>query len=186
MISVFTLDPRECAEPCWSQNPLQFHVWRCQEHPAKMSLLLFEVEWHFLKSSPNMLSQNEMLRRRISKWRAGCQFHHHLAWRRHLSKMCFLLVGGLRWNNQTWKNFCLIGPRRLRPGWISASGLSVSTVVDIIATNQPFDATWWNTHWTRELWTSVRVSDLIGCGNHRHVNVWLSSNLFLWDDDLGW
>ena len=96
MISVFTLDPLECAEPCWSRNPLQFLVWRYQEHPAKMSLL-FKVESHFFfKSSPNKLSQNEMLRRRIWKWRAGCPFHHHLAWRRHLSKMCLLFAWGRR------------------------------------------------------------------------------------------
>ena len=31
---------------------------------------------------------------------------------------------------------------------------------------------------------SVSPSNLIGCGDHGHVNVRLSSNLFLWDDDL--
>ena len=30
----------------------------------------------------------------------------------------------------------------------------------------------------------VRASHLIGCGDHGHVNVRLSSNLLLWDDDL--
>ena len=42
----------------------------------------------------------------------------------------------------TWMNFCLMGPRRLMPGWISASGLAVSTLVDTIATNQPLLATY--------------------------------------------
>ena len=91
--SVFILDPPEYAEPCWSRNPLQFLVWRYQEHPAIMSSL-FQVER--FRSPPNMWSQNEMLRRRILKWRAGCQFHHHLAWRRHLSKMCLLFAWGRR------------------------------------------------------------------------------------------
>ena len=44
-------------------------------------------------SPPNMWSQNEMLRRMILKWRAGCQFHHHLAWRRHLSTICEFYIG---------------------------------------------------------------------------------------------
>jgi hypothetical protein len=37
--------------------------------------------------------------------------------------------------------FCLIGPRSTRAGFISASGLAVSTFVDTIAMNQPFAAT---------------------------------------------
>ena len=75
----------------------------------------------------------------------------------------------------------MIGPRRLRPGWISASGLSVSTVVEIIAMNQPLADTW-----------QVRVAfisycalcDLVGVGHHRYVDVALPSNLLLRDDNL--
>ena len=57
-------------------------------------------------------------------------------------------------------------------------------MVDIIATNQPLEATWGNMDVEQKSKVSEGSSHLIGCGDHGHVNVRLSSNLLLWDDDL--
>ena len=82
-----------------------------------------------------------------------------------------------------------MGPSRLRPGWISASGFAVSTVVATIATNQPLLATWNRVscfHFvskSREL--QLCKAHLCCVGNHGDVDVRISSDLLLWDDDLG-
>ena len=85
-----------------------------------------------------------------------------------------------------WKNFCLMGPRRLRPGWISASGFSVSTVVEIMAINQPLEATWGQIIEYFEHYVVQIFTNLVCGGNHGNINVRFSSNLFLWYDNLSW
>ena len=88
-----------------------------------------------------------------------------------------------------------MGPSRLRPGWISASGFAVSTVVATIATNQPLLATWKKfveVNTPRIILLQNLNSDSASClaylccvGNHGDVDVRISPDLLLWDDDLG-
>ena len=75
-----------------------------------------------------------------------------------------------------------MGPSRLRPGWISASGFAVSTVVATIATNQPLLATCSS---IAGISSQNQETHLCCVGNHGDVDVRISSNLLLWDDDLG-
>ena len=71
----------------------------------------------------------------VSKWEVGSYDLEMKSWDS--------VPGSMGANTSlTCKNFCLIGPSRLRPGWISASGFAVSTVVATIATNQPLLATY--------------------------------------------
>ena len=136
-------DLQECASLCQNQTLPRCLFWKYPKRPVAKNIksCSLKINPNFL---PHRLSRNEKWRRRFWRWKVGCLLHPQWAQTHHLAvNDNYFLIFFFTWTIKTWINFCLIGPTKLRPGWISASGLSVSTVVEIMAMNQPLADTWW-------------------------------------------